>query len=100
MCNLPCGGYICSTYIDVVRKSQSMETLSLFPRLSLSLPLDFTRTNIMHEKMKEMESLVWNRTHLWPNHGREGNHYGWAWFRTRLFLSFNFFVHNVCVGKV
>ena len=71
-------------------------SLSLVPRLSLSLPLDFARVNItVCEKLKERESLVWNRAHLWPlsieflpNHDREGH--GWARFRTRLSLSFNF----------
>ena len=32
--------------------------VSLVPRLSLSLPLNFTRVNIMHKKLKERESLV------------------------------------------
>ena len=41
--------------------------LSLVPRLSLSVPLDFTSMNIMHEKVKERESLVQNRTHPWPS---------------------------------
>ena len=77
---------------------------SLVPRLSLSLPLDFARANIMHEKLKERESLVWNRAHLWsfsieflPNHGREGH--GWAQFCTRLPL-LQFFTDNVHAGEV
>ena len=39
---------------------------SLIPRLSLSLPLDFACTNIMHENLKERKSLVWNHAHMWP----------------------------------
>ena len=39
---------------------------SLVPRLFLFLPSDFTCVNIMHEKLKERESLVLNRAHPWP----------------------------------
>ena len=49
----------------------------------------------MCEKLKERESPVRNHAHLWsfsieflPNHSWEGH--GWAQFRTRLSLSFNF----------
>ena len=30
-------------------------------RLSLSVPIDFSRANIMREKLEERESPVWNR---------------------------------------
>ena len=72
---------------------------SSFPFLKLRY------ANITCENLKESESLVWNHAYPWPfsieflpNHGWEGH--GWAWFHTRLPLSFNFFVHNIQVGEV
>ena len=54
--------------------------VSLVPWLSLSLALIFACMNIVHEKLKERDSLVWNCTHLWPfsikflpNNGWEGH---------------------------
>ena len=44
---------------------------------------------IMHEKLKERESLVWNHTHLWlywpwlVKNSIEKGH-GWVWFSIRL----------------
>ena len=66
---------------------------SLVPRLSLFLPLDFVRVNIMHENLKERESLVQNHTYPWPSQPWLGKNsiekgHRWAQFRTRLSLSF------------
>ena len=64
---------------------------SLVPRLSLSLPLDFARANIVCEKLKERESLIQNRAHprssqlnsyahsvRWAK-SREGRRRAWKW---------------------
>ena len=74
-------------------------------KVKLSLPLNFACANIMCEKFKERESLVRNRTHLCPfsieflpNHGHKGH--GWAQFRTRLSLSFNFSHTIFCTGEL
>ena len=66
--------------------------VSLVPRLSLSLS---TRVNIMCEKLKERESLVWNHAHAWPSWPWLGKNsiekgLGWVQFCTRLSLSFSF----------
>ena len=45
---------------------QCRSFVSLIPRLFLSLPLNFTHVNIVHEKLKQRESLVWNYAHSWP----------------------------------
>ena len=40
--------------------------VALFPGSPSPFPLNFTRANIMCKKLKERESLVRNRAHLWP----------------------------------
>ena len=51
------------TMLHIFIKQLSLNTHSLVPRLSLSLPLDFTHVNIMREGLKERESLVRNCAH-------------------------------------
>ena len=57
----------------------------------------FTNANIIYERLKDRESLVWNHTYPWPwlsNNSIQKGH-EWVQFHTGLSLSFNFFVHNI-----
>ena len=73
-----------------------MGVVSLIHRFPLSLALNFARMNIRREKLMERESLV--QSGRCARNLVEKGHV-WAWFRIKLFLSFNFFVPNIHMGE-